>query len=282
MKIGMNLFLWTHHASPALFPVFAELAETGFNLIELPISHYTRDEIKALDSELRHHRMSRSLATKLDASCNPISPDRDIRAAALKKLRNDIDMAAAFGAEALIGPIHSAHKQFSGTGPTAEELKYCADVLHEAGDYAAQSGIDLCVEFLNRFECYFLNTCQQASELVRAIGLDNVGVLYDTHHAQLEENHQGMAIARHAATINHIHISESHRGTPGTGTVNWPSVFEAINSSGYDGRVVIEAFGTSNADIANAVNIWRNCFSSEQEVYQDGFRLITEALQTGQ
>tara|TARA_R100000687_G_scaffold82983_1_gene84054 strand:+ start:605 stop:1456 length:852 start_codon:yes stop_codon:yes gene_type:complete len=278
MKLGMNLFLWTGHVNQQHFPLFGALAQTGFDLIELPRSDYTPAETQQINAELDALGLSRTVATILDEHCNPISPDPRIRQAALEKLRADIDLTAALGAEALIGPIHSAHKQFSGCGPGADEFSYCVDILRAAGEYAATLGIELSVEFLNRFECYFLNTCQQASELTRAIGLDNVGVLYDTHHAQIEEGNQGAAIKNNARDINQIHISESHRGTPGTGTVDWVSVFEGLNSSAYNGRLVIEAFGTQDPSIASAVNIWRNCFESEEAVYRDGYRLIAGGI----
>lgn len=278
MKLGMNLFLWTGHVGGEHFPLFSQLAETGFSLIEIPRSDYSPSEVRQLNTELDGLGLSRTVATILDERCNPISPDARIRQAALGKLRADIDLTAALGAEALIGPIHSAHKLFSGTGPTAEEVKWCTEILRTAGEYAATLNIELCVEFLNRFECYFLNNCQQANTLVSGIGLNNVGVLFDTHHAQIEEAHQGLAIADNVSAINHIHISESHRGTPGTGTVDWDVVFRAITTSAFDGRVVIEAFGTRDHGIARAVNIWRNCFRSEQEVYREGFSLMAAAL----
>lgn len=279
MKLGMNLFLWTGHAGSEHFPLLAELADTGFSLVELPCSDYSSAEILQLNTELDGLRLSRSLATILDEQCNPISPDPRIRQAAFEKLCADIDLTAALGAEALIGPIHSAHKLFRGRGPTGDELSFCVETLHKAGEYAARQGIELCVEFLNRFECYFLNTSAQARVLIDSIDLANVGILYDTHHAQIEECHQAAALKQHLPAINHIHISESHRGTPGTGTVDWRSVFEAISTSDFDDRLVIEAFGTRDPAIASAVNIWRNCFESEEEVYREGYRLMTEALQ---
>ncbi len=278
MKIGMNLFLWTHRVTPREFPVIAELASAGFDLIEIPNHDYNASEIHALNQELDRHSLSRTLATILGADSNPISPDPSIRRAALHKLQQDIDMAAALGAEALIGPIHSAHKLFTGRGPSEQELAHCADILQRAGEYAQTKGIELCVEFLNRFECYVLNTCEQAHRLMSEINLPNVGILYDTHHAHIEEHSQGTALTENLEAINHVHISESHRGTPGTGTVSWPEVFSALKQGGYNGRVVIEAFGTSNPDIAQAVNIWRNCFTAEEEVYRKGYELIAQGF----
>lgn len=285
MTPGMNLFLWTNRVGPEHFPLFERLAATGFQLLELPCADYSSAEIAAIRNALQTCGLSCSVATLLQANCNPISPDQAVRRAALTKLQRDIDLCAALGAEALIGPMHSAHKQFTGWGPTESEFQYCRDLLREAGEYAAEAGIQLSVEFLNRFECYFLNTSEQAFELVEAIDLDNVGILYDTHHAHLEESNQAEALLRSAPRINQIHISESHRGTPGSGGVDWSGVFSAINSSGFDGRVVIEAFGTAIPDIANAVNIWRNNFSSEEAVYREGFEWMARhipALDTGQ
>ena len=279
MKLGMNLFLWTGHVGSEHLALFSELAEAGFDLLELPRAGYKSIEIKQINRELDDLGLSRSVATILDEYSNPISPDPRVRQAALEKLRADIELTAELGGEALIGPIHSAHKLFCGRGPSEDEFSWCAETLRAAGEYAASFNIELSVEFLNRFECYFLNTCQQTSELVRAIALNNVGILYDTHHAHIEEREQGSAILANASSINQIHISESHRGTPGTGTVDWISVFKAIKASAYDGRVVIEAFGTRDPDIASAVNIWRDCFESEESVYQDGLHLIKQGLQ---
>ena len=187
MKLGMNLFLWTGHVSDQHLPLFETLSKAGFGLIELPNSDYKPFEIKQINSELDGLGLSRTVATILDEHSNPISPDPEIRRAALAKLRADIELTAALGAEALIGPIHSAHKQFSGFGPSTDEIGYCTDILRAAGEYAATFNIELSVEFLNRFECYFLNNCRQADDLVQEVGLKNVGVLYDTHHAQIEE-----------------------------------------------------------------------------------------------
>ena len=278
MTPGMNLFLWINRVGPEHFPLFEQLAATGFTLLELPCADYSPAEIRAIGRALRDCGLSCCVATLLQAPQNPISPERAERRAARDKLQRDIDLCAALGARALIGPLHSAHKHFSGRGPTADEFQHCRDLLRATGEYAAAADIQLSVEFLNRFECYFLNTSAQARELLEAIDLPNVGMLYDTHHAHLEENCQFQAIADCAPWINQIHISESHRGTPGTGGVDWDGVFGAINHSGFGGRVVIEAFGTAIPEIANAVNIWRNTFSSEEAVYREGFEWMARHL----
>ena len=71
-----------------------------------------------------------------------------------------------------------------------------------------------------------------------------------------------------------MHISESHRGTPGTGSVDWDSSFRALKKMNYQGWVVIEAFAGDVPGFAEAVNIWRDCFAGKTEVYRQGMALI--------
>ena len=74
--------------------------------------------------------------------------------------------------------------------------------------------------------------------------------------------------------INHIHISENDRGTPGKGNVPWAETFEAIKNSGYDGWLTIEAFGRALPDLAAATRVWRDFFPSKEEVYEEGYKFI--------
>ncbi|WP_372758882.1 sugar phosphate isomerase/epimerase family protein [Litorivivens sp.] len=278
MKIGMNLFLWTTRVTEQHFPLIEHLANSGFDLIELPNAEYSRHEINALRGHLDQLGLARTVATLCQEETNPIANNPQVRQRALEQLQREIDLTAQLGGEALIGPIHSAHKVFSGQGQSDTEFGYCVEFLRTAGEYAQSAGIELSVEFLNRFECYFLNTSKQAQSLVNAVALDNVGVLYDTHHAQIEERNQYDALSESIGCINQIHVSESHRGTPGTGTVDWSGVFSALNQHHYNGRIVIEAFGNTVPDIVSAVNIWRNNFSCEEEVYREGLALIQSKL----
>ena len=64
-----------------------------------------------------------------------------------------------------------------------------------------------------------LNTVADAAAIVQRVGRPNYGLLYDTFHANIEEKHPIGVIRPHLAQINHVHISENDRGTPGKGHV---------------------------------------------------------------
>ena len=100
---------------------------------------------------------------------NPISPDPAIRKAAVAYLDKVLDCGQAFGCEILCGPIHSAIGMFSGHGPTEDEFKYGVETLRQVAEKAQRRGIRLAVEYLNRFEIYFLTTAADTARFVRAV-----------------------------------------------------------------------------------------------------------------
>lgn len=282
IKIGINLLLWTSKVEKQHLPLFEQLKTAGFDGLEIPLADYSQKNLGEIVSALQHNQLACTASTMLPAHCNPVSEDPAARDHARAKLRADIELAAALGAEKLVGPIHSSHKVFSGTGPSRDELMRCSDFLADSADYAQQHQIELGVEFLNRFECYVLNNCAQTRALLEPINHRSLAIHYDTHHAHIEERDPYQAIIDNATLIKHIHISESHRGTPGLGQVDWQQTFRAIKQINYQGWLTIEAFGTGDASLASAANVWRNCFSSEQEVYSQGMDLIKAYLKDGQ
>src|SRR5206468_6209101 len=118
---------------------------------------------------------------------NPISPDAAVRAKGLGHIKWAIDVAAICGAEALCGPYHSPLAVFSGSGPTADEKKRAAEVFRKVADEAKKVNVMLAIEYLNRFECYFLTTAADARALVQQVNHPNFRTMYDTFHANIEE-----------------------------------------------------------------------------------------------
>ena len=187
-------------------------------------------------------------------------------------------MRASNRREFLGGGIYQAHKYFTGCAATAQEWDWCVDYLQICGAYAQQAGIQLGLECLNRFEVFLINTSAQCQRMVEQVGLSNVGVHYDTHHANIEEPCPHDALHHIADVINHVHLSESHRGTLGSGQVDWQANFSALKNIDYSGWLVVEAFGTADAALAAAANIWRNAFVSEEQVLREGIDFIRQHL----
>jgi D-psicose/D-tagatose/L-ribulose 3-epimerase len=274
MKTGMNLLLWTTHVTDALFPLFAKLKSTGFDGVEIPLFEGDANHYKTIAAELKKQGLGCTTVTVVGPDANPISPDANVRKAAVERHRWAIEMTAILGGENLCGPYHSPLAVFSGEPPTEDEKKRCVEVCQQSAEIAKQHKVTMCIEYLNRFECYFLTTAAQAKELVQRVNHPSFKSMYDTFHANIEEKNAAAAIKGLAPHFGHVHISESDRGTPGTGMVHWDETFKALREVKYDGWMVIEAFGRALPALAAATKVWRDLFPSPEDVYTKGLAFL--------
>jgi D-psicose/D-tagatose/L-ribulose 3-epimerase len=276
IKIGMNMLLWGTQIGPAQITVIEELAGLGFDGVEIPVTGQAAEELQAMAQACDDLGLQRTASTFLTPEANPIAPQASVRRNAVDYLKCRVDEAVLIGAPILIGGLYQAHKYFTGRAANADEWQWSVACLQEVGEYAAQRGVSLGLECLNRFETFLVNSSADGARLVRDIGLANVGVHYDTHHANIEDPPPRVALGEVAAVLNHIHLSESHRGTLGTGQVDWSQTFTALRDIDYNGWLVIEAFGADDPVLASAANVWRNAFESPTQLCRDGIAFIRE------
>jgi D-psicose/D-tagatose/L-ribulose 3-epimerase len=157
------------------------------------------------------------------------------------------------------------------------EWERAREGLRTAGELAAGMGVRLAVEPLNRYETDLVNTVAQGLELVRETGLDNVGLLLDTYHLNIEEKSVGDALRAAGERLFHVHACENDRGTPGTGHVPWREVFDALRDLGYGGQVVIESFTPAVVEIARAVSLWRPLDAEGDDLAAGGLAFLRES-----
>ena len=282
MKIGFNLLLWTGHVTEEHFATIESLKKAGYDGVELPIfdvsspAHYAQ-----IGKLLRDHGLQATAVTVLpDEAHNAISADAANRQGAVDHLKRVIECAHAAGVQTLCGPYYQVLGQFSGKFPSEAELENAAGVHRAIAGVAQDAGVRCAIEALNRFEAHLLNTMEQAASYVKRVDHPNFGTMYDTFHANIEEKNPLEAIRTVFASgkLNHVHISENDRGTPGRGHINLIEQIQFLSSIGYDGWMTIEAFGGALPDLAAATRVWRDFFPSTQQVYEEGIALIRKAL----
>jgi D-psicose/D-tagatose/L-ribulose 3-epimerase len=274
MKIGFNLLLWTTHLTADLVPVLRALKAAGYAGVEVPVFGGDVTHYKDLRGVLEGEGLASTVvAIVTSADANPMSPDPSVHAAGIGHLKWIVDASVALGAEVICGPFTQPLATFSGTGPTPQEIDRLVAAHTEMAAHAGDA-IRLAVEPLNRFECYALNTAAQAAALVDRVGSANYGYLYDTFHAHIEERDPVGALAATFDRVAHVHISENDRGTPGRGHADIAGALRLLQQRGYDGWLVVEAFGQALPDLAAATRVWRPLFWSEREVYEEARALI--------
>lgn len=274
MKYGMNLLLWTGDVQEAHLPVIESLKKMGYDGVEIPLFNLDVAKCAALGKQLDNLGLRRTAVTIRGNDDNPISPDAKARAAGVANNKKTLDCCQALGAETLVGPYHSAIGLFSGAGPTADEWKWGVDSMRQTAEYAQKTNVMLGVEYLNRFETYLLTSAADTVRFVKDVNHPSCKMMYDTFHANIEEKNLAETIRQCAPHVCHVHISENDRSTPGTGHVDFKTTFDTLREVGYDGWLMVEAFGLALPEIAAATKIWRKMFTTEEKLASDSLAFM--------
>jgi D-psicose/D-tagatose/L-ribulose 3-epimerase len=272
MKFGASTFIWVSPFSNETLDLVDKVATLGFDLIEVCV-----EDPATIDTAAIRRRIE---AAGIGATvCGAFGPDRDMSADDTAVRRNAIgyvnrcsDIAAELGADIVVGPMYSAVGRTRMAEPEERraQRRLAAESIREAADYARDRGVRLALEPLNRFETDLINTVDQGVELVEEIGRDNVGLLLDTFHMNIEEKNLPAALRRARRHIFEFHACSSDRGTPGEDHLDWTGIATALRDVGYEGPVVIEAFTPKIKEIARAVSIWRPLAESEDALASNG------------
>ncbi len=277
MQFGVSTWLW---ASPLTTDEFARLAThvagMGFDLIEVPIEGTDDLDYARAAGVARDLGLAVSVCAAIGPDRDLIHPDARVRANGIAYVRHCIEAAHTLGATNVLGPLYSAVGRT--WQATAEERKRDLDLLvtqlSGLASHAANHGVVLCVEPLNRFETSFINLAEQVIEVVDRVGNPACGILLDTFHMNIEETSLGDAIRAAGARLKHLHACENDRGAPGSGHVPWQDVANGCRDIGYDGPVVIESFTSKVTTIARAAAIWRPLAKTQDQLASDGLRYL--------
>jgi D-psicose/D-tagatose/L-ribulose 3-epimerase len=279
MKLGMNMLLWSTDVGGSEYDaVFGMLKDAGYDGVEIPIFDREVEKYAELGHRLGELGLERLAVSARADHDNPIATDAGVRAEAVAATKANLDSAAALGAPMICGPLGAPLGVFSGAPPTAEEKARAVAYLQEVAPYAEERGVTIALEYLNRFEMYLTNTAADLAALVREVDHPRIRMMYDTFHAHIEEKDPRAALQECSDVLVHIHLSENDRSTPGTGQVAWEETFAGIAEIGYDGWVVIEAFGDALPELAGATKIWRRMFESEEQLARDGAAFVRAGL----
>jgi D-psicose/D-tagatose/L-ribulose 3-epimerase len=267
IRLGMHTSLWTDVWTPkAAELAVPEAAKYGLSVLEIALLTPEKIDVKHSVELFKEHKIEPSGSLCLAMEDNAaLHPDR-----AQTFLMRALDTAHALGCKILGGVTYSTLGWRSGVATTEAELANIAKALKPVARRAAQYGMLLGIEPCNRYETHLLNTTQQALAMLDRIGEPNVTIHLDTYHMNIEEKGIGNGIRLAGPRTRYIHVSESDRGVPGTGTIDWDDCFKALAESHFEGDLVIESFVTLPPEIAAALSVWRAVAKDRYEVLDQG------------
>jgi D-psicose/D-tagatose/L-ribulose 3-epimerase len=279
MRFGVNSFVWV---SPCTTESVRDLApivrSMGFDIFEVACENPELLDIPAIKEALDENQLSAIICGVFGPDRNICSPDPSIRENARRYSRWLIDAAAQTGSPVVCGPMYSAVGKAHLEDDQARKDEWALAVreIRHLADYAAEKGVKIALEPLNRFETDLINTVAQGLAFMDDVSRDNVGFHLDTFHMHLEEKSSAGAIRMAGDKIFHFHACENDRGVPGTGQVRWQEIALALNDVNYQGSIVIESFTNKVKEIARAVCIWREIAPSQDAIAQQGLLFLKE------
>jgi len=281
MKFGVNAWVWV---SPCTTDELAALApkvkRMGFDILEIPIEGTFDLDYEIGAQILKDNGLMGTMCAAMGTDRDLIHTDGKIRENGMIYIRHCIDAAHTMGITNIVGPIYSAVGRVWQQPPNerAEDIDLLVKNLGELSAYAADNGVVLCIEPLNRFETSFINLASQAVEVIDRVNSPACKIMLDTFHMNIEEKSLGDAIRLTGLRLAHFHACENDRGAPGSGNVTWPEVAKALKDIHYDGPVVIESFTSKVKSIARAAAIWRSFEPSQDALAENGLNFLKQLL----
>lgn len=281
MKYGVNTFIWTASFTPAQYDLLPRLKAAGFDGVEVPLFHPAEFAAADLRRALAANDLECTCCAIIPHDLNMLSDDAAIRARTRAHVAECIQVAAEAGVKVIAGPLYSPVGHLTGRRRTADEWNRAIACYQSLGPVLSAHDVTIAIEPLNRFETYFLNTAADAVALCDAIGHPNVGILFDTFHANIEEKDLAAAYRLTAPHLKHVHTCENDRGIPGTGHVDWPGVFHALRDIRYDGWLTIESFGFALGELSAAASIWRDIAPTPESIAFEGVQFLKRQVAAG-
>ena len=259
--------LWDPDEAESLLP---PVRAQGVSILEIPLLDPTRFDSAGTRAVAERHDMrvvcSLGLPDHLDVLKNP----DDV----IDFLSIVLQAADSAGAGAVSGVTYGTIGKTSGSPVTGAETDAVCRVVSKVADQARKLGMRLGIEPCNRYETHLLNTAAQAVGIVERTGAGNVFIHLDTYHMNIEEVGIDRGFADAGEHLGYVHLSESNRGVPGRGNLDWETTFRGLKQVGYNGPLTLESFVHLAPEIASGLAIWRPVTDRPADVIEVGLPFL--------
>ncbi|WP_418137409.1 sugar phosphate isomerase/epimerase family protein [Agrobacterium sp. El2ro-1b] len=273
MKHGIYYSYWEHEWSAKFGPYIEKVAKLGFDIIEVAAHHindYSDAELATIRQSARDNGIILTAGIGPSKTKNLSSEDAAVRAAGKAFFERTLSNVAKLDIHTIGGALHS-YWPIDYSQPVDKAGDYARGVegINGIADFANDLGINLCIEVLNRFENHVLNTAAEGVAFVKDVGKNNVKVMLDTFHMNIEEDSFGDAIRTAGPLLGHFHTGESNRRVPGKGRMPWHEIGLALRDINYTGAVIMEPFVKTGGTIGSDIKVWRDLSGGADIVKMD-------------
>ena len=234
----------------------AKIAALGYEGVELAVRDPHLLEVAHIEKIIKEKNLSvPAIGTGQAYGEEGLSlthPDGEVRKKAMARLNAHIDFASHFGALVIIGLIRG---KVLDDVKRQQAMQWLVEAVRQCAAVANEKRIKLAIEPINRYETDLVNTVAEGLDLIENAGAENVGLLLDTFHMNIEEPSLEESIRQAGSRLFHIHIADSNRWYPGAGHLNFAHVVSALQQTRYDGYLSAEILPLPDADTCAAMTM---------------------------
>lgn len=277
LKLGVSAWVWSAPiTTEELVKLAPRVAKMGFDMIEVPLENIGDMDHEAGARIIEENGLGVSACVAMGPDRDLIHPDVAVRENGMAYVRQAVEATHKLGATNLVGPIYATVGRTWQATPDerARDVDLLVSQLRQLASHAGDHGVVLCLEPLNRFETSFLNLAEQAIEIIDRVDDPACRLMLDTFHMNIEERLPDKAIRAVGSRLKHFHACENDRGAPGSGSIRWQEVAQALEEIRYEGPVVIESFTSDVKTIARAAAIWRPLADSQNALAEEGLAFL--------
>lgn len=216
----------------------ARLADCGYDAIEISgePEKYPLDETRAT---LEKHAISclGSVSIMTDGRGLTLG-DKYQREGTILYLQDCVRMVGGLDGE-IMTVVPATVGKIAPDASVEEEWAWAVEGMQRVAEVAAELGVKIAIEPINRFETYFINRGDQALALADAVGGD-IGVCLDAFHMNIEEVDALAAIRQAGSRLLDFHVADSNRRPPGEGHYDWAGTLRTLDEVGYTGHMTVE------------------------------------------
>lgn len=262
MKYGIYFAYWEKEWNADQKSYISKVKKLGFDILEISCSmlkNISREELVEMRDMARAEGVTLTAGYGPGPSENLASSDEAVVKNAVAFYTDILKKLEILDIHTLGGGIYS-YWPVDYTKPIDKEGDWKRSVknVRTVGKIAQECGVDYCLEVLNRFEGYLLNTCAECRQFVEEVDVPAVKIMLDTFHMNIEEDSMTEAILLAGDRLGHFHVGENNRRLPGKGNLPWYQIGSALRAIGYDKNVVMEPFVKSGGKVGSDIKIWRD------------------------
>ncbi len=267
-KMGVHYAYWETEWNADFLKSIRRASAIGFDILEVtttPIMAMSKAKQKELRETAAENHIELVFCPATSPEDDLASPDPAIRAHGIDTFRRSIDFAAEMGSRILSGIIYSSWHPVipDSVDDKSDYLKRSSESVSRLMPEAEKCGILYCIEIVNRFEQFLLNTAAEGVAFVKSVGSPALKLLLDTFHMNIEEDSFAGAIELAGDHLGHFHIGEANRRVPGSGRLPWDEICGALKKIGYAGAITMEPFVRMGGEVGRAIGTWRNLAEKE-------------------